>query len=56
MLNGRVAAVSETFTDRGRADAFAAVLPDSMVSKGRNEISEYLVTGDPAAPTLRRTG
>ena len=56
VLNGRVAAVSETFTDRGRADAFAAVLPDTMFRKGRNEISEYLVTGDPAAPTLRRAG
>lgn len=55
VLDGRVAGVSATFTDRGRASSFAAILPEGFFRAGRNEVTLYLVTGPPTAPVLRST-
>lgn len=55
VVNGTIAAVSQTMRgDGGRSD-FAAVLPPSLVREGRNEVEVFVVRGPLNVPQLQPT-
>ncbi len=41
--NGKIAGVSTTFDDRGVANSFAALVPDTYFKKGANELGIYVL-------------
>jgi hypothetical protein len=52
-LNGRVAAVTQVYRDRGGGLRFSALAPDSAFRPGRNTLSAFVVSGTVSAPELR---
>jgi hypothetical protein len=52
-LNGRIAAVTQVYRDRGGALRFSALPPDSAFRPGRNSVRAFVVAGAPSSPELR---
>ena len=52
VVDGRIAGVSATFTDRGRDRSFAVIVPETFLAQGAHTVSVALVDGPASAPTL----
>lgn len=52
-LNGRVAAVSQVYRERGGGLRFSALAPASALRAGRNVVRAFVVSGPAASPVLR---
>jgi hypothetical protein len=56
-VNGRIAATSRTYrVRRGGRLYFGALLPESTLQEGHNEVRLYAISGRTAAPRLRALG
>jgi hypothetical protein len=53
VLNGRVAAVTQAYRDRGGGLRFSALAPDSAFRPGRNTLRAFVVSGPVSVPELR---
>jgi hypothetical protein len=51
-LNGRIAAVTEVYRERGGSPRFSALPGESAFHPGRNSLRAFLVTGSAGAPLL----
>jgi hypothetical protein len=51
-LNGRIAAVTTVYRERGGSSRFSALAPESAFRSGRNSVRAFLITGSPGAPLL----
>ena len=53
-INGRIAATSPTYrVHRGGPLYFGAIVPESALQEGRNEVRAFSVTGPAGSPRLR---
>ncbi len=52
-LNGRMAALTQAYRDRGGGLRFSALAPDSAFRPGRNTLRAFVVSGPVSAPALR---
>jgi hypothetical protein len=55
-VNGVIGGVSPTFANESFPHFYAAILPDSLLHQGANDVRFYTVTGPDSAPVLHPMG